>query len=139
MLISCEKDNSLTLHYSDFDNLTLMDPYEDYNFNNVAQDTVYYFFKADSSLTKIRYDYSIENNQVYLEKMDTIECIFYLNGNSLVTTSFKLDETINLSPQFGKDYAEWKVLTLNVDTMIVDAYAFSEQHTKVGHWGFSVQ
>jgi hypothetical protein len=35
--------------------------------------------------------------------------------------------------------AEWKVLKLNSDTMIVDGFSHGNQRLKVGHWGFSVQ
>lgn len=139
LIVSCESEEETKFHYSDFHNLTIMDPYEGISNDENAQDTVFYLFGTNNAMTKIRFDYSETDGVAILEKKDTVTSLYYLENNSLIMTTAKLDETFNLEPIFGKDYAEWKVLTLNSDTMIVDAYSYGGQRLKAGHWGFSVQ
>jgi hypothetical protein len=72
---------------------------------------------------------------IELEKIDTAQCIYYLENNSLFTT-YNFDNQTIISA-FGIDNLEWNILELSPDTMIVDLYTTNNRQ-KVGHRGFIV-
>jgi len=139
LLIACGNNNDETkLSYADFDQLSIMDAFEDMGHNDNVQDTVYYQFNKNQTMQKIRLNYIEEDGVITLAGKDIIKCIYYLKNNSIFMTLHD-DEMGKILPSFGKDYAEWKVLELNADTLIVDAYTHGDKRLKVGHWGFSVE
>jgi len=135
--IACQKEKE-AIDISMIKNYIIMDPYEAWtNADDVIQDTVYYHFKENNKMTKIRFNYSMINDTISLESKDTVECIYYAESNHLfMTVDWDNQEYIALS--FGKDNNEWVVLELNTDTLIVDLYQNGTERIKVGHYGFSV-
>ena len=139
LLIACGNNNDETkLSYADFDQLTIIDAFEDMEHNDNAQDTVYYQFSKNQTMQKTRLNYIEEDGVVTLAGKDIIKCIYYLENNS-VFMALHNDEMGKILPSFGKDYAEWEVQELNADTLIVDAYSHGDKRLKLGHWGFSVE
>ncbi len=133
LLMSCEKeDDRINIQIEDIINYTFIDPNEDPG--NIP-DTVYYDFKPDNKMTKILYDYELNNTSIELVKIDTIQCIYFLENNSLFTT-YDLSEP-TLINGFGINNLEWNILKLNSDTMIIDLYTINVRQ-KVGHRGFIV-
>lgn len=135
--VACEK-NKESIDISIIKNYIIMDPFEEsVIIGDLIQDTVFYHFKDEGKMTKIRLNYSLIDNKIALESKDTVECIYYIDSNHLfMTTDW---ESIDyLVPMFGKDNNEWVVLKLNSDTLIIDHYQNGEKRIKVGHYGFSV-
>lgn len=135
--IACEKEKE-AIDISMIKNYVIMDPYEGIDHVNIdLPDTVYYYFKENNKMTKIRFNYSLINDTIALESKDTLECIYYADSNHLFMT-VDWDKQDRLDPIFGRDNNEWVVLKLNSDTLIVDLYQNGEKRIKVGHYGFSV-
>ena len=133
-LISCEKeDNKINVQIGDIQNYTFIDPNE--SSDNIP-DTVHYDFKANNKMTMILYDYELKQTSVELEKIDTAQCIYYLENNSIFATYDY--ENFNLIHGFGLVNQEWEILELTSDTMIVDFYSIN-QRLRVGHAGFIVE
>ncbi|GAO29935.1 hypothetical protein [Geofilum rubicundum] len=137
ILLSCEKED----HQIDarlLKNYVIMDPYEDaVSFDDVAQDTVYYFFKENDKMTKVRLNYSLVDDAIILESRDTVECLYYTESNHVFMTVDWDNETMPV-PGFGKDFNEWAIVKLNSDTLVVDWFQNGESRIKVGRVGFSV-
>jgi hypothetical protein len=130
-IIGCEKDE--TIDASQIINYVVMDPFEgSIEFGDAIQDTVYYYFNDNNKMLKIRYDYALIQGDVKLDKIDSVNCIYYVSENHL---SMTIETTDFYVPYFGKDFNEWKILELNSDTLIIDQYF---NGTKVGHFGFCV-
>jgi len=135
--LSCEKeDNAIDARL--LKNYIIMDPFEDAgSLNDVAQDTVYYFFKENDKMTKICLNYSMVDEEIILESRDTVECLYYTESNHVFMTVDWENETM-LVPGFGKDNNEWAIVKLSSDTLVVDWFQNGESRIKVGRVGFSV-
>lgn len=132
--VACEKDKE-SIDISIITNYIIMDPFEEsVIIGDLIQDTVFYHFKDDGKMTKIRFNYSLIDNKIALESKDTVKYIYYIDSNSL----FMKTDYEGIYPNFGIDNNEWVVLRLNSDTLIVDLYQNGEKRVKVGHYGFSV-
>jgi hypothetical protein len=136
--VACEKDKG-SIDVSIISNFIIMDPHErSADGNDVVQDTVYYYFKENNEMTKIRFNYSLINDKVSLESKDTVECVYYAESNHLYMTTDWEKENDYLVPSFGRNENEWVVLKLDSDTLIVDRYLNGTERSKVGRIGFCV-
>lgn len=77
--VACEKEKE-SIDISIIKSYIIMDPFEESGIvGDLIQDTVFYNFKDDGKMTKIRLNYSLIDNEISLESKDTVDCIYYLN------------------------------------------------------------
>lgn len=114
--IACENENE-PIDISMIKNYIIMDPYEGIDYINIdLPDTVYYHFKENNRMTKIRLNYSMIDDAITLESKDTVECIYYADSNHLFMT-VDWDNQEYLIRNFGKDNNEWVVLNPDGNAM----------------------
>ena len=135
--LSCGKEENV-IDASLLRNYVIMDPFEKaHSWNSDAQDSVYYLFKDNGKMTKIRLNYSLVDEEIILESRDTVECLYYTEANHVFMT-VDWDNVTMLIPNFGKDDNEWVILKMSSDTLVVDWFQNGVSRTKVGRVGFCV-